>query len=195
MLMDYMTIPGQVVEVQKAQAAAMDSLRETLLGVLEKTFKLNEAAAKAIFDDGIEATQALVSAKNAQQALQLWNGVPAWTLEKVSAYSQNAYRIFSGAGADVLKLVEPLAQTNRQMSEFVESEIEKGPFSRTPAVLLFKGMMMASRTLIEGEFKSAKQAVEWGGSGFATLANAAAAMSSVRAPDEVKVATDQAVTA
>jgi len=191
--MDYATIPGQWIEFQKSQVASINSLREALFSAVEKAFQLNAAAAKALLGDGIEATQVLVGAKSAQDAFSLWNGIPAWTLEKISGYSQNAYGVLSGAGTEVLKLVEAqLAQVKRQMSELTDLVNENGARAPAPAVSLFKGLMSATQTAIDGELKLFKQVVEWGGLGAAALAKAAATMSAARPPDQSKVAASAA---
>src|ERR1700747_1035908 len=63
--------PAQLVEFQKGQLDAFNSLGHTVFSAAEKLVNLNLAAAKAVMQDAADTTQTLLGAKDVQELVAL----------------------------------------------------------------------------------------------------------------------------
>ena len=91
--------PAQLVELQKGQLDAVNSLGHTVFSAAEKFVTLNLAAAKALMQDASDTTQTLLGAKDVQELVAMTSTLSQPTIEKAVSYSRNVYGIASGASA------------------------------------------------------------------------------------------------
>ena len=76
------TTPAQLVELQKGQLDAFNSLGHTVFNAAEKLVNLNLAAAKALMQDAADTTQTLLGAKDVQELMALGGTLGQPTIEK-----------------------------------------------------------------------------------------------------------------
>ncbi len=165
--------PAQLVELQKGQLDAINSLGHTVFNAAEKLVALNLAAAKALMQDAADTTQTLLGAKDVQELVALSSTLSQPTIEKAVSYSRNMYGIASGASAEISKIVEAqLADGNRKVSELIEFATKNAPAGSEPALSMFKSAVAASNTAFDTVNKAAKQAADWAESNFAAAASA-----------------------
>jgi phasin family protein len=165
--------PAQLVELQKGQLDAFNSLGHTVFSAAEKFVNLNLAAAKALMQDAADTTQTLLSAKDVQELVALTSTLSQPTIEKAVSYSRNAYGIASGATAEISKIVEAqIADGNRKVSELIDFATKNAPAGSEPALSMFKSAVAASNTAFDTVSKAAKQAADWAESNFAAAASA-----------------------
>jgi phasin family protein len=165
--------PAQIVELQKGQLDALNTLGHTVFNAAEKLVNLNLAAAKALMQDASDTTQTLLGAKDVQELVALTTSLGQPTIEKAVSYTRNVYGIASGASAEITKIFETqLADGNRKVSELIDFAAKNAPAGSEPAVSMFKSAFAASNTAFDTVTKAAKQAADWAESNFAAAASA-----------------------
>jgi phasin family protein len=165
--------PAQLVELQKGQLDALNSLGHTVFNAAEKLVNLNLAAAKALMQDAADTTQTLLGAKDVQELVALSSTLGQPTIEKAVSYSRNIYGIASGASAEISKIVEAqLADGNRKVSELIDFATKNAPAGSEPALSMIKSAVAASNTAFDTVSKAAKQAADLAESNFAAAASA-----------------------
>jgi len=165
--------PAQLVELQKGQLDAFNSLGHTVFNATEKFINLNLAAAKALMQDAADTTHQLFGARDVQELLALTSTLGQPTVEKAVSYSRNVYGIASGASAEISKIVEAqISDGNRKVSELIDFASKNAPAGSEPALSMFKSAVAASNTAFDTVSKAAKQAADWAESNFAAAASA-----------------------
>lgn len=165
--------PAQLVELQKGQLDAFNTLGHTVFNAAEKFVNLNLAAAKALMQDAADTTQTLLGAKDVQELVALSSTLGQPTIEKAVSYSRNVYGIVSGSGAEVTKVLEAqVAEGNRKIAEMIDFAAKNAPAGSEPAVSMFKSAIAATNTAFDTVSKAAKQATDWAESNFAAAASA-----------------------
>jgi phasin family protein len=164
---------SDIIEMQKAQLDALNSVGQTLFSAAEKLVNLNLAAAKAAFADISESSHTLLGAKDPQEFIALATGAAQPTVEKLVGYSRNAYGIATGANAELTKIVESqLSEGNRKISELIDMAARSAPTGSEPAVSMFKTAFAAANTAFDTATKAARQATDWAESNFTAAASA-----------------------
>ena len=163
----------ELVELQKSQLEAFNSVAQTLFGATEKLVNLNLAAAKAAFADVSESGHALLAVRDPQELFALATGAAQPSLEKLVGYSRNAYGIATGANAELTKIIEAqLSDGNKKVADFIEFAAKNAPTGSEPAVSMFKTAVAAANTAFDTATKAARQATDWAESNFAAAASA-----------------------
>ncbi|MGB2819158.1 MAG: TIGR01841 family phasin, partial [Burkholderiaceae bacterium] len=135
-----------------------------------------------------EKTQALLSAKDAQEMFALSTGNAQPSLEKAVSYSRTVYGIANGANAEVSRIVEAqIAESNKKLAQLIDFAAKNAPAGSEPAVTAFKSAVAAANTAYDTFAKATKQAVEMAESNVAA-ATSATMKAANGATEAVKVA-------
>jgi phasin family protein len=162
-----------LIEMQKAQLEAFNSVGQTLFAATEKLVNLNLAAAKAAFADASESSHTLLGAKDPQEFIALATGAAQPTVEKLVGYTRNAYGIATGTNTELTKIFEAqLSEGNRKISELIDVAAKNAPTGSEPAVSMFKTAFAAANTAFDTATKAARQATDWAESNFTAAASA-----------------------
>jgi phasin family protein len=101
--------PDQILSAQKANLETLFGLTSKAFEGVEKLVELNVTASRAALSEAAQHTQAVLSAKDAQELLSLQANLFQPLAEKTAAYSRHLYDIASGTGAEFAKTFESQA--------------------------------------------------------------------------------------
>jgi phasin family protein len=116
-----MTHASQVIEMQRMQVDAFNSLGHAVLAAAGKLSELNLSASRLAMDSATETAQSLVSIKDAQAAVALSGAYAQPPLEQLMSYARNWIGIGNGMQAELTRVVEAqIAEGNRQVTALVK---------------------------------------------------------------------------
>jgi len=164
----------QVVASQKASIDTLFGLTHKAFEGMEKLVELNVQASKAALAETANHTQALLSAKDAQELLALQASLMQPLAEKAAAYSRHLYDIASGTGAEFSKAVEgQAADLQAKFMNLVDSAAKNAPAGSETAVAVMKSAVTAATNAFESVQKAVKQATDMAEANLAAVSNTA----------------------
>ncbi|QHI98008.1 TIGR01841 family phasin [Xylophilus rhododendri] len=151
--------PEQIAAASKANVETIFNLTSKAFEGLEQLINLNLTASRAALADAAAHTQALLSAKDAQEMLALQASALQPIAEKTAAYSRHLYDIASAAGAEVGKTVETKsAEAQKTISSLVDAASRNAPAGSETAVAVMKSAVAAANNVADSLQKAARQA-------------------------------------
>ena len=154
-----MLTPEQIVAAQKANMETLYGLTAKAFEGVEKLIDLNVNATKAAMAESAGHTQAMLSAKDAQELLALQASMFQPLAEKAAAYSRHLYDIASATGAEFGKAFESkMAESQAQMAALVDNAAKNAPAGSETAVAVMKSAVAAANNAFESVQKAVKQA-------------------------------------
>lgn len=165
-----MLTADQVVAAQKANLEALFGLTQKAFEGVEKLVELNLQATKAALAESANHTQAVLSAKDAQELLSLQASLLQPLAEKAAAYNRHLYDIASGAAGEFTKVAE--AQASDAQAKFmsvVDNATKNAPAGSETAVAVMKSAVSAANNAVESVQKAVKQATEMAEANFNTV--------------------------
>ncbi len=169
-----MLTADQVIASQKATVETLFGLTHKAFEGVEKLVELNVQASKAALAETANHTQALLSAKDAQELLALQASLMQPLAEKAAAYSRHLYDIASGTGAEFTKAVEgQTADLQAKFMNLVDSAAKNAPAGSETAVAVMKSAVAAATNAFESVQKAVKQASDMAEANLAAVSNTA----------------------
>ncbi len=166
-----MLTPDQFVASQKANLETLYGLTYKVFEGVEKLVELNLQATKAALTESHEHTQALLSAKDAQELLTVQASLLQPIAEKAAAYSRHVYDIASGAGTEFSKAFESkVAEGQAQFANMVDSAAKNAPAGSDTAFTMMKSAVAAANNAFESVQKAVKQATDMAEANFNAVA-------------------------
>ena len=166
----------QIVASHKANVETLFGLTAKAFEGMEKLVELNLSAAKAALDDSASSTQAVLSAKDAQDLLSMQASLFQPLAEKTAAYSRHLYDIASGTSGEFTKAMESqTAAAQKQFATLLDSAAQNAPAGSEQAVAMMKGAVNAANTAFESVQKAVKQATDLAESNLASMTQTATA--------------------
>ena len=160
----------QLIAAHKANVEALFGLTTKAFEGVEKIVELNVQASKAALSEAAGTTQALLSAKDAQELLTLQASLMQPLAEKSVAYSRHLYDIASGTGAEFGKAAEATAaDAQKKFMAVVDNASKNAPAGSETAVAVMKSAVSAANNAIESVQKAVKQATEMAEANFNTV--------------------------
>ena len=124
---------------------------------IEKLARLNIAAVRMLFQEGIGSGKALASTTGLEQFNEWRHGQARAGAEKVLGYSRNVYEIAFKAQADIGELLEQsLLESGQEVRDWVEVALKFSPVGQSEAAA--NAAMANAQAMIEGISKATKQA-------------------------------------
>jgi phasin family protein len=164
----------QMVAAQKAHVEALFSLGKKSFEGFKKVVELNVQTAETSMSDASEAMQALLSAKDAQEALAVYSKLMEPVAEKLASYSRHGYDIYTATSGEVGKVVEEQsAEMQRKYMAVVDTAVKNAPAGSENAVALMKSAVAAANNAFETVQKAAKQAADVAEANFQAVTNTA----------------------
>lgn len=164
----------QLLASQKANVETLFGLTNKAFEGIEKLLELNVAASKAALADASNQTQAVLSAKDAQELLALQASLFQPLAEKAAAYSRHLYDIAQGTGAEFSKTFEAQAsQAQAKFASLLDDATKNAPAGSEAAVAIMKSAVAAATNAIESMQKAVKQASEVAEANFNAVAKTA----------------------
>lgn len=165
-----MLTPEQVMASHKASIETLVGLTQKAFEGVEKLIELNIAASKATLTESSAHTQAVLSAKDAQEMLALQAGLFQPLAEKTAAYSRHLYDIAQGTQSHFAKVAEGKAEeAQKTIGKLVDSATANAPAGSEAAVSLVKNAVAAANSALENMQKAVKQASETAEANFTNL--------------------------
>jgi phasin family protein len=164
----------QIIASQKANVETLFGLTAKAFEGVEKLVELNMTASKAAIAEAAGTTQALLSAKDAQELLAVQAALFQPLAEKTASYSRHLYEIASGASAEFGKTLEAQAtEAQKKFLAVVDNATLNAPAGSETAVAVFKSAVAAGNNALESVQKAVKQASEVAEANFNAVANTA----------------------
>ncbi len=164
----------QILASHKANIETLFGLTSKAFEGVEKLVELNVQATKAALAETANHTQAVLSAKDAQELLALQAGLVQPLAEKTAAYSRHLYDIASAAGAELSKTFEgQAADAQKKFVGIVDNAAKNAPAGSETAVAVMKSAVAAANNAFESVQKAVKQASDIAEANFNTVAASA----------------------
>ena len=153
--------PEQLIASQKANMATFFGLTSKAFEGFEKMVELNVAASRAALSEAAAHSQALLSAKDAQELFTLQSGMLQPMAEKAAAYNRHLYNIAGSTTAEMSKTFEAkAAEFQKGINSLMESTVKNAPAGSESAVAMMKSAASAANNAYESVQKAVKQAAD-----------------------------------
>jgi len=153
--------PDQITGYSKAGFETLFTLARSNFAVYEKLAALNFNATKGAFEDGLNHTRALMSARDVQEYVNLNTAAAQPAIEKLIAYSRSVYELSAGQQAEFTRLVEgQAADMNKTFAGLLDKFAKNAPAGSDIAIAAVKSALGAATTAYDSFTKATKQATE-----------------------------------
>ncbi len=162
--------PEQFAAANKAAVDSLLSVANTALASAERIAALNLNTARSVLEDSVSGAKAVMSAKDAQEALTIQASLAQPNVEKAVAYSRSVYEISAQTQEEVTKMLEAqFGDFQKQIAALLDKASKSAPAGSDVAVAAVKSAIAAATSAFDNMNKAAKQVAE------ITEANVAAA--------------------
>ncbi len=145
----------------ESQVALLTQFANKTFEGVEKLVDLNLKATKSSLEESREASQKLLTAKDAQEFFSLSSAQAQPTVEKGLAYGRHLAGIFSSTQAELTKTAEAqFAEVNRKIVSLFDEAAKNAPAGTENAFSFVKTSIGNLNAGYEQFTKSAKQATE-----------------------------------
>jgi len=156
-----MSFSEQISSANKSSIEAALTLANTAFASAEKLATLNLNTARAVLEDSVSNTKALMAAKDAQELMSLQASIAQPTVEKLVAYGRSVYEISAAAQEDLGKIMESqLSEINKNLSAALDKAAKSAPAGSDVAVAAVKSAIAAANSAYDSINKAAKQVAE-----------------------------------
>ncbi|TSE31168.1 phasin: phasin family protein [Tepidimonas thermarum] len=156
-----MLTPEQLAAAHKANIEMLYGLTRKAFEGVEKLVELNLQATKAALRDSADHTQALLSAKDAQELLQRQAALLQPLAEKAVAYSRQLYDIAASTGSAFAQAAEDnAADAQRKALAVMDNVAKNAPAGTEAAVEAMRSAVQAASSAMETIQQAVKQAAE-----------------------------------
>ncbi|MEW6694230.1 MAG: TIGR01841 family phasin [Pseudomonadota bacterium] len=156
-----MLTPEQLAAAHKANIEMLYGLTRKAFEGVEKLVELNLQATKAALRDSADHTQALLSAKDAQELLQRQAALLQPLAEKAVAYSRQLYDIAASTGSAFAQVAEDnAADAQRKALAVMDNVAKNAPAGTEAAVEAMRSAVQAASSAMETIQQAVKQAAE-----------------------------------
>jgi phasin family protein len=153
--------PDQITTYGKAGVESFINLARSNFAVYEKLAALNFTATKGAFEDGLNHTRALLSARDVQEYVNLNTAAAQPAIEKLIAYSRSVYELSAGQQAEFTRLVEgQAAEANRNFAGLLDKFAKNAPAGSDVAIAAVKSAIGAASSAYDSFTTATKQATE-----------------------------------
>lgn len=166
--------PEQVVASNKAGMEAVIALAHSQFAAFERLSALNFNTTKAMFEESIGHTKALLGVKDVQELVNLNASIAQPAMEKALAYGRSVYEVANQSQSEVTKLFEGQAsEYNKSVVGLLDKVAKNAPAGSDVAVAAVKSALAAANSAYDSFTKVTKQATEIAEANFSAAANVA----------------------
>jgi phasin family protein len=153
--------PEQIQSANKSNVETLLAVANAQFAAFEKLANISAGAVKSAFEDSINNTRALLSAKDVQEFVSLQNAFAQPAMEKAIAYSKSVYEVATEANAELTKVAERrVSEWNEGFVGLLDKVSKNAPAGSDVAVAAIKSMLAASNSAYDNLTKVARQATE-----------------------------------
>ncbi|APR03472.1 phasin family protein [Thauera chlorobenzoica] len=165
--------PEQFASTNKASVETLLTLANAAFASAERLAALNLNTARAILEDGVANTKALLGAKDVQELVSLQAALAQPIVEKAVAYARSVYEITSQSQEEVSKVMESqVAELNKGVASALDNAAKSAPAGSDVAVAAVKSAIAAANSAYDNMSKAAKQVAEIAEANVAAATNA-----------------------
>jgi len=165
--------PEQFSAANKATVDSLLALANTAFASAERIAALNLHTARAVIEDSVANTKALLGAKDAQEAIALQASIAQPNVEKAVAYSRSVYEIAAQTQEELTKVVEvQFNEFNKNVAGLLDKVSKTAPAGSDVAVAAVKSAIAAANSAYDSLNKAAKQVAEIAEANVAAATNA-----------------------
>lgn len=154
-------LPAQFAEANKASIEAMLTVANTVFASAERLTALNLNTARAMLEDSVANTKALLAAKDVQELVSMQATLAQPSLEKAVAYSRSVYEIATQTQGELAKVSEAqIAEMKAGMANMLDQALKNAPAGSEVAVAAVKSAIAAANSAYDNMTKAAKQVTD-----------------------------------
>ncbi len=151
----------QFAAANQANIDMLLSLANTALGRAERLAALNLNTARSVLEEGVANTQALLSAKDAQELISLQSTLAQPMVDKMVAYARSVFEIAAEGRTEVSGLFEAkIAEVNGAVTDALDEAAKAAPAGSEPVFAAARSAIAAANSMYEGVSQAARQAAE-----------------------------------
>ena len=151
----------QIAATRKAGMDALMALAQAQFAAFEQISALNFNAGKAVLEGSVSHVKAFVSAKRAQDLVELNAAAAQPVFEKAIAYSRGLNSVAAQARAEIVKLSEARAtEANRAVIDILDNMTKAPPAGLGIPVITIKSVLAATNAAHENYASVVKQAAD-----------------------------------
>jgi phasin family protein len=151
----------QIAATRKAGMDALISLAQAQFAAFEQVSALNFNTGKAVLEGGINHAKAFMSAKRAQDLVQLNQAAAQPLFDKAIAYSRDLNAVVAQARAEVFRASEARAiEANRAVIKMLDDMTKTPPAGLGVPVITIKSVLAATSAACENYAGFAQQAAD-----------------------------------
>jgi phasin family protein len=151
--------PEQIAASNKTGVEALIGFAQSQFAAFERLSALNFNAAKAAFEDSVNNTKALLSAKDVQEFVNLTSAAAQPSVEKAIAYSRSVYEVTTQTQGELTRAMEAqAAEFNRNVAGLLEKVSQNAPAGSDVAIAAMKSALAAANTAYDSFNKVTRQA-------------------------------------
>lgn len=159
------TLPEQFSAATKAnidaQLAMFTAFTSKAMEGVEKMVELNITAAKTSSEEFQAMAKQLLSAKDAQEFINLTTASAQPNTEKLLGFAQNCASIVTSTGTEFTKETEKhAAELNRKVVSFIDELAKNAPAGTENGIAMFKSAFGTANAALEQGTKAVKQVAE-----------------------------------
>lgn len=178
-----MLTPEQLAAAHKANIEMLFGLTQKAFEGVEKLVELNLQATRAALKDSADNTQALLSAKDAQELVQRQAELMQPLAEKAVAYSRQLVDIATSTGSAFTQAAEKnAAEAQHKAMAVMDNVAKNAPAGTEAAVEAMRNAVSAASSAMETVQQAVKQAAELAESSFHTATQQAQALQKAAQP-------------
>ncbi|MCK9388129.1 MAG: phasin family protein [Sulfuritalea sp.] len=163
----------QFATTNKANVETLLTIANTAFASAERLAALNLNTARAMLEDSVANTKALLGVKDVQQLVALQTTLAQPAVEKAVAYSRSVYEIATQTQEELSRVVEgQFSEINKNVSSALDKAAKNAPAGSDVAVAAVKSAIAAANSAYDSMTKAARQVAEIAEANVAAATNA-----------------------
>lgn len=151
----------QIAAASKTNLETALSIATAQFAVMEKLAAIQSSTIKALFEETLEHTRALASAKSMQEIASLQKAFAQPAVEKTIAYSKSMYAVAIEANTELSTLVQSKgAELKQDFAALLAQAGKNAPGGNDAGAAAVKSMLAAANSAFDAFTKTANQARE-----------------------------------
>lgn len=153
--------PEQFIAANKASVDALLALANAALVGAERVSTLNLNTARALLEESVANTKALLGAKDVQEAIAVQTSLAQPNVEKAVSYSRSLYEIALQSQDEFSKLIEAqFHDFQKNVAGLLDQAAKSAPVGSDVAVAAVKSAFAAANSAFDSLNTAAKQVAE-----------------------------------
>jgi phasin family protein len=151
----------QIRALNKAAVDSAFSIATTQFAAIQKLSMLNTSTAKAVLDDSIANTKALLGSKDVQEYVALQSKLASPAIEKAVSYSKSVYAVAAETNSELSKVAEKhVAELNESFAALLDKASQGAPAGSDIAFSVIRSFLTVTNSTFDNMSKATQRAGE-----------------------------------